>query len=199
MAAWAAVAPLALLAVAGWHVGLRASSDLTPWKGGGFGMFSTVDSPGTRLVRVEVTSPLGRTPVAVPAHLRDLAGAVRAAPSDGRMSALAQALADELWVTPRLPGADVAGSPEDAALDRLAVEALATVAPVDTVRAVAPGVFDPAAQERLEVESVEVEVFRLTVDEDGRDLGTGGTAVRPVAIAQATAATAAGSGAGGTR
>jgi hypothetical protein len=114
--------------------------------------------------------------VAVPSHLRDLAGAVRAAPSGGRTSALAEALADELWVTPRLPGADVTGSPEDAALDRMAVEALAAVAPVDTVRTVAPAAFDPAAQERLEVESVEVEVVRST-----RTGGTGGQAARPSA------------------
>jgi hypothetical protein len=178
-ALWAAVAPLVLVAVAGRHVQLRASSDLTAWKGGGFGMFSTVDSPGTRLVRVEVTSEWGRLSVAMPADLKDLAGEVRAAPSPARMSALAQALAGELWVAPRLPGANGAGSAEDAALDQFALEALATVAPVDVVRAVPPASFDPDTQQRVQVESVEVAVYRQTVEGDA--------AVRPEVIARVTA------------
>jgi hypothetical protein len=175
------VAPLVLLAVAGRHVQLRVSSDLTPWKGGGFGMFSTVDSPGTRLVRVEVTTELGRLPVAMPAGLQDLAAEVRAAPSSGRTAELAQALAGELWVAPRLPGAGDAASPEDAALDQFALEALATVAPVDVVQAVPRAAFDPATQQQVRVEAVEVAVYRLEVEDD--------TAIRPELIARVTATT----------
>lgn len=184
LAMWAAVAPLVLVAVAGRHVQLRASSDLTPWKGGGFGMFSTVDSPGSRLVRVELTSEWGRLPVAVPADLQDLAAEVRAAPSQARMATLAQALADEVWVAPRLPGADEAGSAEDAALDQYALEVLATVAPVDVVQAVPRARFDPATQQRVQVDSVEVAVYRLSVDDEDRT--DSDTTVRPEAIARAT-------------
>ena len=36
----------------GVHIALRANDDLSPWKGAGFAMFSTVDSPGMRSVAV---------------------------------------------------------------------------------------------------------------------------------------------------
>ena len=36
----------------GVHVVLRTKDDLSPWKGAGFAMFSTVDSPGMRTVVV---------------------------------------------------------------------------------------------------------------------------------------------------
>lgn len=44
----------ALLAVAGHQVVRVHADDLTPWKGGGFGMFSTVDSGGGRVLEVSL-------------------------------------------------------------------------------------------------------------------------------------------------
>jgi hypothetical protein len=47
--AWRAALPVALLlAVAGVQVTLTRTSGLSPWKGGGFGMFSTTDDTGRR-------------------------------------------------------------------------------------------------------------------------------------------------------
>ena len=44
--------PSALLCVAVLHHAYRASREgLTPWKGGGFGMFFTIDSQAERFVR----------------------------------------------------------------------------------------------------------------------------------------------------
>jgi hypothetical protein len=45
------VALAALIVMLGAHVVLRTKDDLSPWKGGGFAMFSTVDSPGFRGAR----------------------------------------------------------------------------------------------------------------------------------------------------
>ena len=48
----ALVALAALVAMLGVHIALRTNDDLSPWKGAGFAMFSTVDSPGMRSVAV---------------------------------------------------------------------------------------------------------------------------------------------------
>lgn len=62
----AAVAPALLVLLALVHAGLVFGRDLTPWKGGGFGMFSTLDHEGWRVVRLLAEEgPLGR-PVRVP-------------------------------------------------------------------------------------------------------------------------------------
>ncbi len=50
--AW--VAPALLVVVATVQLSLALTQELTPWKGGGFGMFATVDEPGTRVIEVSV-------------------------------------------------------------------------------------------------------------------------------------------------
>jgi hypothetical protein len=166
----AAAAPLLLAVVVASHVSLRASADLTPWKGGGFGMFSTIDSPGTRIVRVELDSDLGRVPVAVPARFEDLATEVTAAPSTGRLVRLGEELASQLWAVPRLAPAPGSSAGEDQALRDLAVEALSQVVPVEAVQAVDPARFDESRQRRIDVRAVRVAVMRLAADDGGHVL-----------------------------
>jgi hypothetical protein len=58
--------PSALLCVVALHHTCRVSCEgLTPWKGGGFGMFSTIDSEADRFARLSVTTEGGET-LAVP-------------------------------------------------------------------------------------------------------------------------------------
>jgi hypothetical protein len=61
--AWALVliAPLIMTGVAIMHHVLTTTSDLNPWKGGGFGMFATVDSPGNRRIVSIATLRNGQT------------------------------------------------------------------------------------------------------------------------------------------
>jgi hypothetical protein len=47
--------------VAVMHHILTTTSDLNPWKGGGFGMFATVDSPGNRRIVSIATLRNGQT------------------------------------------------------------------------------------------------------------------------------------------
>lgn len=93
----ALVALVALSAMLLVHVALR-SNDLSPWKGGGFAMFSTVDSPGLRTVAVwaEVSGVDERV---------DLVGAwedarrdLRALPTATRTAALADRVASSTLV-----------------------------------------------------------------------------------------------------
>ena len=172
--AWAAGAPILLVVVLVLHISLRASADLTPWKGGGFGMFSTVDSPGTRLLRVELRGDSGTFLVGVPERYKQQASEVKAAPSPERLERLATLLAEETWAIPRLPGAD--GEPrsaEDRALDDLAMQTMAQLLPVDAVKAVSMANYDPATQQLLRVQDVEVSVWRVAADQDERPDGGG--------------------------
>lgn len=51
--------PLLLVAVALVQLGLAHTTSLSPWKMGGFGMFSTSDSPGFRVHRVKLETDAG--------------------------------------------------------------------------------------------------------------------------------------------
>ena len=53
------VVPSLLLSVALTQMFLAQTQNLSPWKGGGFGMFSTVDSPGMRFLSVRALDQRG--------------------------------------------------------------------------------------------------------------------------------------------
>ena len=86
------VAPILLVLVASLQIVLAESADLSPWLGGGFGMFATIDSRDERHLLVIVESPgLTRHPQ-IPEDLRDWESRVRAFPTASRMQAFAEAL-----------------------------------------------------------------------------------------------------------
>ncbi len=86
--------------VAASQVVLATTTDLTPWRGGGFGMFSTTDNHDQRFLRITAVTGAGE---AVPVDARALfqpASPVReefvrarARPTTGNLDALAAALA----------------------------------------------------------------------------------------------------------
>lgn len=94
--------PLAFLVfVAVRHAWLVETEDLTPWKGGGFGMFSTVDAGGNRAVRVELVDRHGRRfDAALPSDMRAEVQLVRQLPSERLLGELAEALAARVWLPP---------------------------------------------------------------------------------------------------
>jgi hypothetical protein len=53
----AAVAPILLAIVAVAQIGLARTIGLTPWKGGGFGMFATLDHAAYRGIDIVVDAP----------------------------------------------------------------------------------------------------------------------------------------------
>lgn len=88
---WRAGLPVALLlAVAGGQLILAKTAGLSPWKGGGFGMFSTTDDAGRRHVRVFVTAPERSEELAIPPSLQDLARRAATLPTDAALSRLAR-------------------------------------------------------------------------------------------------------------
>ena len=88
---WRAGLPVALLlAVAGGQLILAQTAGLSPWKGGGFGMFSTTDDGGRRHVRVFVTAPERSEELAIAPSLEDLARRAAVLPTDAALSRLAR-------------------------------------------------------------------------------------------------------------
>jgi hypothetical protein len=92
---WRAALPLALLlVVAGLQVTLARTAGLSPWKGGGFGMFSTTDDTARRRVRVFVNAPQRSEEMEVPPSLEDLARRAAVLPTDAALAGLAHAVVE---------------------------------------------------------------------------------------------------------
>ncbi len=92
------LAPALLIGVAGVHTYLSAAKNQTPWEGGGFGMFSTVDKRQARFVRYSLLTPEDTARVRLPGHLRRYVERLRARPTPTRVESLAQYLANAKWV-----------------------------------------------------------------------------------------------------
>ena len=89
----AEILPVGLLViVAGTQVTLARRVAMTPWKGGGFGMFSTTDDTARRRVRVFVTAPERSEEVAIAPSLEDAARRAAVLPADYEMARLAEGI-----------------------------------------------------------------------------------------------------------
>ena len=92
--AWRAQLPVALLvAVACTQVALARTAGLSPWKGGGFGMFSTTDDAGRRRVRMFVSAAERSEEVAIAPSLEDAAARAAVLPTDLEFLRLARRVA----------------------------------------------------------------------------------------------------------
>ena len=88
---WRALLPVALLvAVACTQVTFARMAGLSPWKGGGFGMFSTTDDAGRRGVRVFVSATERSEEMAIPPSLADVAKRAAVFPTDAWLARLAR-------------------------------------------------------------------------------------------------------------
>lgn len=105
------LAPALLMAVAGAHFYLVVAKNQTPWEGGGFGMFSTVDKRQARFVRCSLVTPQGEVRVGLPGHLDTYVERLRARPTPERAEGLARYLSRATWVAASDSGAsEVAAS-----------------------------------------------------------------------------------------
>ena len=81
------------LAVAAQQLALVRSAGLSPWKGGGFGMFAAVDGLAWRKLRVWVEAPGRHEELELPPSLAELGAKAAVLPSPARLAGLAQAVA----------------------------------------------------------------------------------------------------------
>jgi len=87
---WAALPAVVLAVVAATQIVMTEVQMLSPWKGGGFGMFSTTDDAGRRSVKVFVTAPDRSEEIAVTPSLEDAAARAAVLPSDRQFTRLAR-------------------------------------------------------------------------------------------------------------
>lgn len=83
-----------LVIVALTQIYLAHTVHLSPWKGGGFGMFSTTDGGPNRHLRIFLRGLPSRHEVQVPRSLEDLADRAEALPSDTHLNKLSRKIAD---------------------------------------------------------------------------------------------------------
>lgn len=81
-----------LLAVASAQMLLARTSDLSPWKGGGFGMFASVDGLPFRWVRIYVFATERSEEIAIPPSLADQAHRVVTWPHPRALEDLARSV-----------------------------------------------------------------------------------------------------------
>jgi hypothetical protein len=84
---------LAVLACA--QIGLAFGAQLSPWKGGGFGMFASNDHGSFRSVRVYAVLPDGERRIGVPPERLQALFRVRELPNGSALRAFAASLAPE--------------------------------------------------------------------------------------------------------
>ena len=81
-----------LLTVAAAQMVLARTADLSPWKGGGFGMFASVDGLPFRWVRLYVFAPDRSEEIAVPPSIEEQAHRVVTWPHRRALEGLARAV-----------------------------------------------------------------------------------------------------------
>jgi hypothetical protein len=88
---WRVWLPAAVLFTIAWfQIGLAKRADLSPWKGGGFGMFSSLD---LRRVRIVVQAPQGDEELDISPSQQSRAARARQFPSNSNLIELAKAVA----------------------------------------------------------------------------------------------------------
>ena len=145
---WRTLLPVALLlSVAGAQVVLTRVSGLSPWKGGGFGMFSTTDDSGRRSVRVFVTARDRSEEIAVTPSLEDAASRAAVLPNHGQLTRLARLVIErerrhdrpvenvriETWRIVYAPGT-LAATPRLVGESRFSVDATGAIRESGTIR-----------------------------------------------------------------
>lgn len=86
--------PLLLAAVGAVQIGLTHVAALSPWSGGGFGMFSTTDAGGNRYLHAYALYPGLRVDLDLGPRNKDAVQRALAFPAKTRLRQLAQTLAE---------------------------------------------------------------------------------------------------------
>jgi hypothetical protein len=183
------LAPALLITVASVQIYLAKTHDLTPWKGGGFGMFSTVDDPSARRIRCYAVAEGREVAIAVPDDLNRAAVRLRAMPSQGGLQRMAADLGRMRFVNREYDKNVEAEMRQSASLARKEDLLAACWQPVLGCEAVLPTPLrvweskerEPRPSELAAVQSVRVELWRYRFDLASRRMiaSKAATAVAP--------------------
>ena len=95
----AAIPAVLLVAGAIMNRAAVASSNLSPWDLGGFGMFSSIDAPQVRVLRLSAQRASGESILlSLPSQASDIEGRLRVWPTSDRAAVLAEMLLAEPWI-----------------------------------------------------------------------------------------------------
>jgi hypothetical protein len=97
------LAPGLLVLIACFQIFAAFTNDQSAWKGGGFGMFSTVDSPSARFLKVYLLSGDEEEAVRVSPRLSRLQRIVRTVPTQENLELMARTLTEETWIRAPFP------------------------------------------------------------------------------------------------
>jgi hypothetical protein len=163
-------APALLAAVALFQGYQTERHDLTPWRGGGFGMFSTVDVPTARFFRLYLATDEGEIPAPLPATLAISFREVQTLPTEAGLRRLAGQLAAATWAVPDLPRIElerVTEAPEtglEAGRPWSAGGGFPVVAPLPVP--LLAGEELPGGLTRLDTRGVRLELWRYRFDQE---------------------------------
>ena len=94
---------LLMLTIAAVHQGLIRNTALSPWRGGGFAMFSTMDGPNARFVRAFASTSTGLTPLDVDQRYQSDVMQLRVMPTSTGTISLAERMAGDPRVRQQIP------------------------------------------------------------------------------------------------
>ena len=147
----------ALVLIAGLQFILATRYGLSAWKGGGFGMFSTIDSPDARFLRIYLITPQGRLPAIPPAFVAKQSLRLQTLPSNVAAQDYAAELAQFQWMD----------AESLAARNLIPDQPANPFAPMPGARvaeALPPGIAPPPGAMPLSPDRVEVEVWHYRFD-----------------------------------
>lgn len=107
-----------MLIVAGIHYARVESQHLTPWKGGGFGMFSCVDAGGSRILECRGRVDGSWYPLLPPAEAAEYMKRATNLPSNESLNRLLSLLRKNVW-TLDVPSTPLGILPQDGAFSSL--------------------------------------------------------------------------------
>lgn len=164
----AAFPSLVLIVVACTQIWRAKNLNQSPWKGGGFGMFATSDTPGTRFFRISLVSATGEVRVGLPKDMAPQGSMLRTVPTEDNARDVARRLSGMTWVqddlgAPVRPGAVKA---PDASLPGEAQDDTDDNAKQQQVyyRNLERDEPEPAKEKILVFDRVRVEVWRYSFD-----------------------------------
>lgn len=162
---------LLLVLVAGVQIFRAHAYAQSSWKGGGFGMFATADSPQARFLRCAIVGEDGKEyRVALPRRLQDATLKARIVPTEGNVRDLAEAALGLGWVREDYLAVEPLEKEDDGAGGAAGGETQAGTGPgrLDpsklTYRALGRNEPLPPRELLLKVKKVRVEVWRTRLN-----------------------------------
>lgn len=157
--------PILLIIVAFTHIYYSKSAELTPWKGGGFGMFCTVDSKQARFFRLYLIDENGdKIPASMPTPLKNDVSKLKAIPTPSGLEKLVDDISEFTWIDTSLKKRRVR---EMAGIQTEILDSQNDAS--DIIRVKSINKFDeaPSQDEIIDVRAILLEYWRYTFDKDG--------------------------------